>query len=156
VEICGLWVNCGKGKGLNEKWLEYSIFELSSNRKWHRLSPWLVDQRRAQSMVDRPPWPAVELTGAQPSGCSGPQRLAVRWGKGGHQGESNLANTEAWKAARRRRTGSKTLARKGGIEGIVRAKRRSVGGVGVFTEGRAAINKAEVRRGRSGSFNGRH
>jgi hypothetical protein len=108
-------------------------------------------------MVDRPPWPAVELTGAQPSGRSEPRRLAVRGGKeGGHQGESNLANTEAWKATRRQCIGSRTLAQKGGIQGVMRAKRRSVGGVGVFTEGRAAINKAEVRRGRSGSFNGRH
>jgi hypothetical protein len=38
---------------------------------------------------------------------------------------------------------------------MLRAKRRSVGGVGVFTEGRAAFYGAEVRRGRSGAFNGR-
>jgi hypothetical protein len=29
---CGLIVE--KGRGQNEKWLEYSIFELFSNRKW--------------------------------------------------------------------------------------------------------------------------
>jgi hypothetical protein len=116
-----------------KKWLEYSIFELFSNRKWHGLGPWLVDQRRARSMVDRPPWPAVELTGAWPSGCSGPRRLVVRWGKeGARHGESNLANIEAWKVARRRRTSGKMSAQKGGDVGIVRAKRRSVGGVGVF------------------------
>jgi hypothetical protein len=39
--------------------------------------------------------------------------------------------------------------------GVVRAKRRSIGGVGVFTEGGAAFNRAEARRGRSGGFGGR-
>jgi hypothetical protein len=43
-----------------------------------------------------------------------------------------LANIEAWKVARRRRTSGKMSAQKGGGVGIVRAKRRSVGGVGVF------------------------
>jgi hypothetical protein len=36
-----------KLRGLNEKWLEYLIHELFSNRKCHGLGPWLVDQRRA-------------------------------------------------------------------------------------------------------------
>jgi hypothetical protein len=82
---------------------------------------------------------------------------APGWGKeGGRHGESNLANTEAWKAARRRLTGSGASARKGDGVGMVRAKRRSVGGVGVFTEGGAAFYRAEARRGRSGAFNGQH
>jgi hypothetical protein len=136
-----------KGWGLIEKWLEYSIFELFSNRKWHGLGPWLMDQ---------PPWPVVELTGARPSGRSGPRRLAMRWGKeGGHHGKSNLANTEAWKAARRWRTGGGTSAQKGDGVGAMRTKRRSVGRVGVFTEGGATFYRAEARRGRSGAFNGR-
>jgi hypothetical protein len=43
------------------------------------------------------------LAGALPSSRSGPRQLAVRWGKEGwRHGESNLANTEAWKAARAR------------------------------------------------------
>jgi hypothetical protein len=138
-----------------KKGLEYSIFKLLSNKKWHGLGPWLVDQRRAQSMVDRPPWPAVELTGARPSGRSGPRWLAARWGtEGGRYGESNLANTEAWKAARRQRTGGGTSAQKCGSVGAVRAKRRSVGGVGIFTEGGAALYRAKARRGRPGAFNG--
>jgi hypothetical protein len=78
-----------------KKWLEYLIFELFSIRKWHGLGPWLVDQRRVRSMVDWPPWPAVELTGAQPSGRFEPRRLATKWGKeGGCHRESNLAYTE--------------------------------------------------------------
>jgi hypothetical protein len=80
----------------------------------------------------------------------------VRRGKEGrHHGESNLANTEAWKAARGQLTGGGVSARKGGGEGRVRSNRRSVVGVGVFTEGVAAIYRVEVRRGRSSAFNGR-
>jgi hypothetical protein len=137
-----------------KKWLEYLTFELFSNRKGHGLGPWLVDQRLARSMVDRPPWSPVELIRARPSGRSGPWRLAARWGKeGGHHGESNLANTEAWKAARKWHTGGRTSARKGGGVGVVRAKRRSIGGVRVFTVGGAAFYRAELKRGRPGAFN---
>jgi hypothetical protein len=138
------------------KWLEYSVFELFSNRKWLGLGPWLVDQRRAWSMVDRPPWPAMELTRAQPSGRSGPRRLTAGWGKEeGRHGESNLANIKAWKVARRWQTGGGTSAQKGDGVGAVRAKRRSVGGVGLFTLGGAAFYRPEARRGRPGAFNGR-
>jgi hypothetical protein len=113
-----------------------------------------MDQRRAWSMVDWQPWLAMELTGAWHSSRSRPWRLATRWGKeGGRRGESNLGNTEAWKAARRRRRGGRTSARKGGSVGAMRAKRRSVGGVGVFTEGGVAFYATEVTRGRSGAFN---
>jgi hypothetical protein len=45
-------------------------------------------------------------------------------------------------------TSGRASVRKGGGEGMVRAKRRSVGGVGVFTEGGADLYMAEARRGR--------
>jgi hypothetical protein len=80
----------------------------------------------------------------------------VRWGKeGGCHEESNLANTKACKVVRRRSTSGRSSARKGGGVGPVRAKRKRVGGVGVFTEGGATFYRAEGRRGRSGAFNGR-
>jgi hypothetical protein len=120
---CGLIVE--KGRAQMKKWLEYLVFEFFSNRKWHGLGLWLVDQRRAWSMVDRPPLLAVELTGARPSGCSRPRHLAAWWGKeGGSHGEYILATTEAWKAAMRRRTGGGTSAQKDDDTGMVRAKRR--------------------------------
>jgi hypothetical protein len=50
--------------------------------------------------------------------------------------ESNLANTEAWNVARGRLTSVGVSAQKGGGAGTVRAKKRSAGGVGLFTEGR--------------------
>jgi hypothetical protein len=109
----------------------------------------------AQSMVDRPPWPIVELTEARPSGRSGPRRLTVRWGKeGGCHGESILASIEAWKVARRRRTGGGTSAQKGDGVGTVGTKRRRVGGVGIVTGGGAAFYRAEARQGRLGAFIG--
>jgi hypothetical protein len=43
-----------------------------------------------------------------------------------------------------RLTGSGASARKGSGGGTLRAKRRSVGDVGVFTEGRAAFYMAEA------------
>jgi hypothetical protein len=98
----------------------------------------------------------VELTGARPSGRSGPWLLAVRWGKeGGRHRDSTLPSTEASKAARRRRTGGGTLAEKGDGVGVVGTKRRRVGGVGIFTGGGAAFYRAKARRGRPGAFNGR-
>jgi hypothetical protein len=148
-----------KGKGLNEKWLEYSISNYfligngmdSVHGSWTSAQvagPWFhrgLHSGRRQG-----------LTRARPSGRSGPWRLAVRRGKEGRcHGESNLANTEAWKAARGRLTSGGVSAQKGGGEGTVRAKRKSVGGVGVFTEGEAAIYRAEARRGRPVAFNGR-
>jgi hypothetical protein len=138
-----------------KKWLEYLVSELFSNRKWCGLGPWLVDHRRARCMVDRPPWPEVELTGARPSGCFGPQLLASRWGKeGGCHGDSILPSTESWKAARRRQTSGGTLAWKGDGVGMVGTKRRGVGSVGIFTGGRAAFYRVKARRGRRGAFNG--
>jgi hypothetical protein len=38
-----------------KKCLEYSIPELFSNRKWHGLGPWLVDQLRGGRSTG-PPW----------------------------------------------------------------------------------------------------
>jgi hypothetical protein len=112
-----------------KKWLEYMISELFSNKKCRGLGPWLVDQRSARSMVDRPPWPAVELTRAQPSDRSGPWLLAARWGKGGCHGDSILPSTEAWKVAHWRRN--------------------------FDLEGRVAFYRAKARQGRPGAFNGR-
>jgi hypothetical protein len=42
----------------------------------------------------------------------------------------------------------------GGGEGTMKAKRRSIRVVGVFTEGGAAFYRAEARQGRPGAFNG--
>jgi hypothetical protein len=140
-----------KGRGLNEKWLEYLVSKLFSNRKHRGLGLWCMDQRRAWSMVDRP---AMELTRARPSSRSGPRRLAARWGKeGGRNGESILASTEAWKVARRQRTSGGTLAWKGDGVGTVGTKRRRVGGVGIFIGGEATFYRSEVRWERPGAFN---
>jgi hypothetical protein len=104
-------------------------------------------------MVDQPPWLVVELPKARPSARSRPRWLAARWGKeGGRHRESILASTKGWKAARRWHTSGGTLARKGNSVGAVRARRRRVGGVGIFTEGGAAFYRAEARWERLGAF----
>jgi hypothetical protein len=83
-------------------------------------------------MVDRSPWLAMELTGAQPSGRSGARWLAARRGKeGGHHRDSIFPSTEAWEAARRWRTCIGASAQKGNDAGMVGSKRK-VGGVGIF------------------------
>jgi hypothetical protein len=53
-----------------------------------------------------------------------------------------------------RLTSGGASARKGGDEGTLRAKRRSIGGM-VFTEGGALFYRVEARRERPGAFNGR-
>jgi hypothetical protein len=53
IRDCGLVSD--KQRGLNEKWLEYLISELFSNRKCHGLGPWFVDQRRG-GWSTGPPW----------------------------------------------------------------------------------------------------
>jgi hypothetical protein len=50
-------------------------------------------------------------------------------------GEFNDGVVAAWEVVERRLIGGRASARKGDDEGALRAKRRSVGGVGVFTEG---------------------
>jgi hypothetical protein len=78
-----------------KRWLEYPVFKLFSNRECRGLGPWLVDQCRARSMVDRSPWPAVELIGARPSGCFRPWWLAAIWGKeGGRPKDSILPSSK--------------------------------------------------------------
>jgi hypothetical protein len=120
--------------------------------KKHRFSPWLMDQRRARSTVDRPPWPAVELTRARSSGRSGTWLLAVRWGKeGGRHGNSISPSTEAWRVARRRRTSGGTLAQKGNDVGVVERRRGQADGVGVFRWGGGPfIGLGEGHRGGEG------
>jgi hypothetical protein len=61
----------------------------------------------------------------------------------------------AREAVEGRLTGGGASAQKGDSEGALRAKRGSVRGMGVFTEGGACFYRAEARRGRPSTFNGR-
>jgi hypothetical protein len=76
-------------------------------------------------------------------------------GEEGRAGELNGGVAAAREAVEERLTGGGASARKGDGEGVLRAKRGSVGGVGVFTEGRAGFYRAEARQGRPSAFNGR-
>ena len=98
---------------------------------------------------------ALEVWEASP--WEGSAFIGRRRGGGGERwaGEFNDWVAVAREAVERRLTGGGASARKGDGEGALRAKRRSVGGVGVFTEGGAAFYRAEARRGRPSAFNGR-
>jgi hypothetical protein len=75
--------------------------------------------------------------------------------KGGRAGKLNDGVAATREVVVGRLTGGGASARKGDGEGALRAKRRSVGGVGVFTEDGAAFYRAEARQGRPSAFNGR-
>jgi hypothetical protein len=76
-------------------------------------------------------------------------------GEEGWAGELNGGVAAAREAMEGRLTGGGASAQKADGEGTLRAKRGSVGGVGVFTEDGAGFYRAEVRRGRPSAFNGR-
>jgi hypothetical protein len=84
-------------------------------------------------------------------------RLRPRGGGGeGRAGEFNDGVAAVREAVEGRLTGGGASTRKGGGEGTLRAKRRNVGGAGVFTEGGVAFYRVELRWGWPGSFNVRH
>jgi hypothetical protein len=123
IRNCGLILD--KLRVLNEKWLEYLIPELFSNRKCDGHGPWLVDQRRGGRSTG-PPWtpPHVrrqELAGAWPSGRSGPRRLTARVETGRAQcGMTGRPLTRARMTVRRQRTDN-------GASAAERARRGSGG-----------------------------
>jgi hypothetical protein len=105
--------------------------------------------------VDRRPLPRARAHRSSASGHSGAREIRPRGGGGDEQaGEFNDGVAVGREALEGRLTGGGASAQKGGDEGMVRAKRRSTGGVGIFTEGGAAFYRAEVRRGRPGAFSG--
>jgi hypothetical protein len=61
----------------------------------------------------------------------------------------------AREAVEGRLTGGGASARKGNGEGMLRAKRGSVGGVEVFTKGGVGFYRVEAGQGRPSAFNGR-
>jgi hypothetical protein len=76
--------------GIIDFWIYFSMENQGG------LSPWLMDQCRAQSTVDRPPWLATKLDGARLSGRSGARWLARGGATGrGVYGESISGLTKA-------------------------------------------------------------
>jgi hypothetical protein len=110
----------------------------------------------ARSTMDRLPLSCTVAHRSSASGRSGARELRPRGGGGeGWLGEFNDGVAAGREAVEGCLTSGEASARKGNSEGTVRAKRRSAGGVGVFTKGGVAYYRAEVRRGRAGAFNGR-
>jgi hypothetical protein len=101
-----------------------------------------------------PPWTSGhcrsrELTGARPSAA--PVLESSDRGAGERKGGPANSMAGLPRLGRRGKSVSPatdTLARKDDGEGVMRAKRGGVGGVGGFTEGGVGFYRAEVRRGR--------
>jgi hypothetical protein len=96
------------------------------------------------------------LTRAPAPGRYRPRRLITRWGKWRRARRGSfLTFIGACTAARRRHDGCGASAWDGNDVGAMRTRRRRVRGVGIFIGGRATFYRVEVRRERSGAFNGR-
>jgi hypothetical protein len=154
------YVGCGlifeKMRGLSAKCREWNfpgIMLLKENLWTKSTDRWTTP---ARSTMDRRPLLHAGAHRSSASGRSGARELRPRGGGGeGWADEFNDGVTMGREVVEGHVTGDGASARKGGGEGTVRAKRRSVGGVGVFTEGKVAFYRAEERRGRPGAFNGR-
>jgi hypothetical protein len=109
----------------------------------------------AWSTMDRRPLPRSGAHRSSASSRSGARELRPRGGGGQRRaGEFNDRVVMVREVVEGCLTGGGASTRKGGGGGTLRAKRRRVPCVGVFTEGRVGFYRAEVRRGRPGAFNG--
>jgi hypothetical protein len=154
IRECGLILE--KLRGLHAKCqkLEFpGIVFLKENLWTKSMSPWTAP---ARSTMDRRPLPCSGAHRSSASGRSGAQELRPRGGGvEGRARELNDGVATAREAVEGRLTGGGASARNGDGKGTLRAKRSSVGGVGVFIEGGAAFYRAEVRQGRPSAINGR-
>jgi hypothetical protein len=95
-----------------------------------------------------PPWTGLhcrpeELIGARPPTTPVPESSDQgAGGEEGRAGELNGGVAAAREAVEGRLTGGGASAQKGDGEGTWRAKRGSIGGVGIFTEGGAGFYRA--------------
>jgi hypothetical protein len=126
------------------------ISDLFLNGKTRELGPRAVEHRDSG-----PPWTgghgrSWELTGAQPPAAPVPESSD----RGAGEREGGPANSMAGspQLGRRWKGGSpaaETSALKDDGEGMVRARRGGVGGVGGFTVGGVGFYRAEARQGRA-------
>jgi hypothetical protein len=80
---CGLIVE--KGRGLNEKWLEYLIFELFSNRKWswtQSMARWTTSGAGPRWTADSASAVAHRRTVGTVPWCAEPRRGCGKRGRG--------------------------------------------------------------------------
>jgi hypothetical protein len=154
IRDCGLILQKLRGLSAKCQKLEFPGIVFLKENPWTKsMSPWTAS---ARSTVDRRPLPRSGAHRSSASGHSGARELRPRvGGEEGRAGELNDGVVAAREAVEGRLTGGGASTRKGDGEGTLRAKRGSVGGVRVFTEGGAAFYRAEVKRGRPSAFKGR-
>jgi hypothetical protein len=154
IKDCRLILEKLRGLSAKCQKLEFpEIVFLKENPWTESTSSWTAS---AWSTVDRRPLPCSRAHQSSASDRSSARELRLRGGGGERwAGEFNDWVAAAREAVERCLTGGGASAQNGDGEGALRAKRRSVGGVGVFTEGGAAFYRAEARRGRPSAFNGR-
>jgi hypothetical protein len=153
IRDCGLILKKMRGLSAKCRKLEFlGVVFLKKNLWTKSTSPWTAP---ARSTVD---WRPLLCSGAHRSSASirsGARELRPRGGGGERwAGEFNDGVTAFLEGVEGRLTSGGASAQKGSGGGTLRAKRRSVGGVGVFTEGGVAFYRAVARRGRPGAFNG--
>jgi hypothetical protein len=154
IRDCGLVLEKLRGLSAKCQKLEFPGIVFLEENPWTKsTSSWTAP---ARSTVDRRPLPCSGAHRSSPSGRSGARELRPRGGGGERRAsEFNDGIAAVREAVEMRLTDGGASARKGDDEGALRAKRRSVGVVGVFTEGGVAFYRAEARRGRPSAFNGR-
>jgi hypothetical protein len=153
IRDCGLILKKLRGLSAKCQKLKFPRIVFLKENPWTKsTSSWTAP---AWSTKYRRPLPRSGAHRSSASGRSGARKLQPRGGGGERWAGEVNGGVAAAREVGRRLTGGRASARKGDGEGALRAKRRSVGGVGVFTEGGAAFYWAEVRRGRPSAFNGR-
>jgi hypothetical protein len=155
-DLLGIFVDCSlitkKGKGLAAKSVGIFWFQIYfPMENCHGLGPWLMNRGWCWSTVDTEQRRRWWLTGAPSPDRYRPRRLIARWGKRrrAHRG-SVPTFTRACMAVRRRHDGGGASAQDGDGAGVMRTRRRRVGGVGIFIGGKVTFYRAEARRRRAG------
>jgi hypothetical protein len=134
IRGCGLILEKIRGLRAKCRKSEFPGIVFLKKNPWTKSpSPWTAP---ARSTVDQRPLPCLGVHRSSVFGRSGARELRPRGGGAeGRPGKFNDGIAAVRVVVEGRLTGGGASTQKGGGEGTLRAKRRSVGGVGALTEG---------------------